>query len=36
VRQLQQEAIVERQAYLTRKPFNELTEDEKQEIKGFK
>jgi hypothetical protein len=36
VRQLQKEAIAERQTYLTKKPFSELTEAEKQEIKGFK
>ncbi len=36
IQQLQQEAIAQRQAYLTGKPFSELTEAEKQEIKLFK
>ncbi len=36
VGQLQQEAVADRQAYLTKKSFSELTEAEKQEIKGFK
>lgn len=36
IAQLQQEAIEERQAALTAKPFGQLTEAEKQEIKQFK
>jgi len=36
INQLQQEAIAQRQAYLTGKPFSELTDTEKQEIKQFK
>ena len=36
VQQLQQEAVADRQAYLTKKSFSELSEAEKQEIKGFK
>lgn len=36
VKQLQQEAVADRQAYLTKKSFSELSEAEKLEIKGFK
>ena len=34
IQQLQQEALAERQAYLTAKPFSELTDAEKEEIRN--
>jgi DNA primase len=35
VQQLQKQAVEERQSYLTSKPFNQLTDAEKDEIKSF-
>jgi len=36
VQQLQKQAIQERQSYLTNKPFSQLTDAEKEEVKSFK
>jgi len=36
VQQLQKQAIQERQSYLTSKPFSQLTDAEKEEVKSFK
>jgi DNA primase len=35
VQQLQKQAVEDRQSYLTSKPFNQLTDEEKDEIKSF-
>ena len=35
VQQLQKQAIAERQSYLTNKPFSQLTDAEKEEVKSF-